>query len=64
MKSDDRKTVHVVALLSDFLEGDLSDRDYVKVESHLAECAACSQVFNQLKQTIEQIGRLPRRMPP
>jgi predicted anti-sigma-YlaC factor YlaD len=64
MTDDRTPTIHVVALLSDFLEGDLEPDDYVKVESHLVECAACRRAFNQLKQTIELIRRLPRKMPP
>jgi anti-sigma factor RsiW len=55
---------HVVARLTDFIEGDLNTRDRTIVETHLAHCMECRRVLDELKRTIELLGRLPRKMGP
>ena len=62
--TDNMSNDHVVALLSDFLEGDLSERDCGIVELHLAACAECARALDQLRQTIALLGRMPKTMPP
>jgi predicted anti-sigma-YlaC factor YlaD len=39
----------VVQLLTDYLEGALSDADRVRVQEHLAGCAACRAFLGQLR---------------
>jgi anti-sigma factor RsiW len=46
-----------VELMSDYLEGALSDRDRDRLEAHLAQCEHCSAYLEQLRSTIEVLGR-------
>jgi anti-sigma factor RsiW len=54
---------HVVAQLSDFLDGELSRDEHLAVGAHLERCASCRQVLDELRQTINALRQLPRRMP-
>ena len=46
-----------VALMGDYLDGRLSPRDRVRLESHLAACPHCSEYLAQLRVTIDALGR-------
>jgi anti-sigma factor RsiW len=46
-----------VELMSDYLEGELSDRDRARLEAHLAGCPHCSEYLAQLRVTIDALGR-------
>ena len=46
-----------VELMSDYLDGSLSDRDRHRLEAHLADCPHCSEYLAQLQVTIEALGR-------
>lgn len=48
----------VVELVTDYLEDTLSRRDRRRFEAHIEGCEHCSEYLAQLRQTIEQTGRL------
>jgi anti-sigma factor RsiW len=48
----------VVELVTDYLEGTLSRRDRRRFEAHIAGCEHCAEYLAQLRQTIEETGRL------
>src|SRR4051794_26753248 len=45
-----------VALMADYLEGDLAPADVVRLEGHLAGCPHCSEYLAQLRATIKVLG--------
>jgi anti-sigma factor RsiW len=46
-----------VALMTDYLEGQLDERDRARLEGHLAACPHCSEYLAQLRVTIDALGR-------
>lgn len=48
----------VVELMTDYLEGALSDRDRMRFEAHLAGCSGCTEYLAQLRRTIRMAERL------
>jgi anti-sigma factor RsiW len=46
-----------VALMTDYLEGQLSLRDATRLERHLAGCPHCSEYLAQIRVTIDALGR-------
>jgi anti-sigma factor RsiW len=51
---------HVVELMTDYLEGALSPDERRRFEAHLAHCAACRQYLEQLRSTLDVLGRIPQ----
>jgi anti-sigma factor RsiW len=49
----------LVELLTDYLEDRLSPADRARFENHLADCEACRTYFEQFRETIRALGRLP-----
>ena len=47
-----------VTLMTDYLDGALSDRDRRRLEGHLAECPHCSEYLAQIRATIEVAGHV------
>lgn len=47
-----------VELMSDYLEGALSERDQARLEAHLAGCPHCNEYLAQLRVTIDALGRV------
>ena len=47
-----------VALMSDYLEGNLTRREAERLEAHLAECPHCSEYLAQIRTTIDALGRV------
>jgi anti-sigma factor RsiW len=47
-----------VELVTDYLEGALSERDRARLESHLSECPHCSEYLAQMRRTLEALGRI------
>ena len=45
-----------VALMTDYLEGQLNPRDAKRLERHLARCDVCSEYLAQLRVTIDAPG--------
>ena len=54
-----------VELMTDYLEGALDDRGEQDFESHLAACRACTAYLDQMRSTIDALGRLePEQLDP
>lgn len=56
-----RRRIHcreAVALMTDYLDGALSQRDRARFEEHLAACAHCHEYLAQMRATIEIAGRV------
>jgi anti-sigma factor RsiW len=54
-----------VDLVTDYLEGALSERDRARFEAHLADCPHCSRYLEQMRLTIAAVGRIdPGAMAP
>lgn len=47
-----------VELVTDYLEGALSDADRARLETHLAACPHCSAYLAQMRVTIAALGRV------
>ena len=48
----------LVELVSDYLEGTLSDADRARFEAHIAPCESCTIYVEQMRHTIALTGRL------
>jgi anti-sigma factor RsiW len=49
----------LVELVTDYLEGALSDEDRARFEEHIGLCDGCQVYLEQMRQTIAQLGHLP-----
>jgi anti-sigma factor RsiW len=49
----------LVELVTDYLEDRLSPEARTRFESHLAICDGCQAYLDQMRQTIQTLGRLP-----
>jgi len=49
----------LVELITDYLEGALSDADRERFEEHLKSCRHCRTYLEQMRHTIRALGRLP-----
>jgi anti-sigma factor RsiW len=47
-----------VALMTDYLDGALSEDDRALVEAHLGECEACTEHLRQIRITVAVTGRV------
>lgn len=52
-------TGHVHEVLSDYLNGDLSDAQREAVQAHLQSCAACRRDLDSLRLTVSLVRQLP-----
>jgi anti-sigma factor RsiW len=43
--------------MSDYLDGQVPERDRKRLEAHLGECPHCSEYLEQLRVTIASLGR-------
>lgn len=48
----------LVELVTDYLDGALSEVDRARFEEHLAVCEACVHYFGQIRRTVRLLGRL------
>jgi anti-sigma factor RsiW len=48
----------LVELVTDYLEGALSEADLARFEAHIERCTACTIYLEQMRQTIALTGRL------
>ena len=46
----------LVEVITDYLEGALSERDRIRFEEHLAVCAKCDEYMEQFRRTIQAVG--------
>ena len=47
-----------VELMAGYLDGDITGRDRVRLEGHLAACPHCHEYLAQLRATIDTLGRV------
>ena len=47
-----------VDLMTAYLDGELSGRDRARLEAHLADCPHCNEDLEQLRATVEALGRV------
>ena len=47
-----------VALMADYVDGALGERQSAVLERHLADCPHCSEYLAQLRATIDALGRV------
>jgi anti-sigma factor RsiW len=48
----------LVELVTDYLEGALSEEEAVRFESHIGRCDGCHAYLEQIRQTVALSGRL------
>lgn len=49
----------LVELVTDYFEGALSPEEQARFEAHAATCPGCGVYLDQMRVTIELLGRLP-----
>jgi anti-sigma factor RsiW len=49
----------LVEVITEYLEGTLAAEDRAAFERHLAGCDGCTAYFDQMRQTISALGKLP-----
>ncbi|MGH7647222.1 MAG: anti-sigma factor family protein [Gemmatimonadaceae bacterium] len=49
----------LVELVTDYFEGVLSPENRTRFEEHLAACPFCTIYLEQMRQTVQSLGRLP-----
>ena len=57
-RRDELVCIELVEVVTDYLEGSMSERDRARVERHLAACPHCTRYVAQLRTTIALTGRL------
>jgi anti-sigma factor RsiW len=56
--------IELVELVTDYLEGALDDADRERFEAHLRGCDACTDYVEQMRVTIDLVGRIePEDLP-
>ena len=53
---DEMACRELVEVLTEYLEGTLSQEDRRRLEAHLAECPNCVDYVEQFRQTIDALG--------
>jgi anti-sigma factor (TIGR02949 family) len=54
----------LVELVNEYLEGALPPEDNARFEAHLDDCEGCLNYLNQMRKTIEFVGRLTEESVP
>jgi anti-sigma factor RsiW len=49
----------LVELVTEYFEGSLSEDDRMRFEDHIMTCPPCRSHLDQMRHTIDLIGRLP-----
>jgi predicted anti-sigma-YlaC factor YlaD len=49
----------LVELVTDYLEGRLTGADLERFEGHLGECPPCGVYLDQMRLTLQSLGRIP-----
>jgi anti-sigma factor RsiW len=57
-RSPDLACIELVELVTDYVEGTLSDEQRGRIEEHLAACDGCEEYMGQIVTTITLTGRL------
>jgi len=59
MATDEELTCReLVELVTDYLEGALSPAEHRRFETHLLTCRVCPRYVDQLRMTVQVLGRL------
>ncbi|HEX4719793.1 MAG TPA: zf-HC2 domain-containing protein [Thermoleophilaceae bacterium] len=53
-----------VELVTDYFDGALSEADAMRFEQHIDECIWCERYLDQMRMTIETVGRIDEAIPP
>jgi anti-sigma factor RsiW len=48
----------MVELITDYLEGALSEADHERFEAHISACEACTMYLDQIRDTLSLIGSI------
>ena len=56
--SDDLTCEELVELVTEYLEGGLTERERERFEEHLGRCGGCTNYLDQIRMTIEIEGRV------
>ena len=48
----------LVELVTDYLEGAMSEEERARFEEHLSACSGCQHYLDQMRRTIQMLGRL------
>ncbi len=57
-RSRDMTCTEIVELITDYLEGGLSNVDRERFEEHIGFCDWCLAYLGQMRQTVATVGRL------
>ena len=57
-KALDLACSELVELVTDYLEGALSDEERQRFEGHVSECPGCDNYLDQMRETIAVVGRI------
>ena len=52
---------HLVDLVTDYLEGALSETDRARFDEHIAECPMCQDHLDRMRMLIGELGTLHER---
>jgi anti-sigma factor RsiW len=64
-RAEDLPCVHLVEIVTEYLEGGLTADERALFEAHLLDCEGCVNYVDQMRTTIELTGRLQAsEMPP
>jgi hypothetical protein len=55
---------NITPILSEYVDGLLSAPEYEQVEAHLAQCAHCRELADDLRRLVSELGDLPAHRPP
>lgn len=55
---DDLTCADLVELVTDYLDGAMSSADRSRFERHIVTCGGCAIYLDQMRSTIEHVGRL------
>jgi predicted anti-sigma-YlaC factor YlaD len=55
---DEMACRELVEVVTDYLDGALGELDQRRFEAHLAECDACGDYLDQMRRTVEALGRI------
>jgi anti-sigma factor RsiW len=58
------RCTELVEIVTDWMEGVLSDSDRLQVEEHIAICPHCHDYVTQLRLAAETLRQAPRLAPP
>jgi anti-sigma factor RsiW len=56
--TDDLNCIELVELVTDYLEGRLSEKDRQRFDHHLSLCGGCTNYVEQFRETIRLTGSL------